>query len=136
MPEPPGAAAEGEMAGGSYEIMKTDGVEWTMMFKAADDFAKRNKLRKLGDSKEAAAKWAAFYPSDEVVRGLRDWLDCRGLRRHFSEVNEWCKEMGAEDILDLIENVEDIAEHLGNSLTPTERMNLLGGRPANRRNLV
>ena len=22
----------------------------------------------------------------KVVRGLRDWLDCRGLRRHFSEV--------------------------------------------------
>ena len=67
--------------------MKTDGVEWTMMFKArrapfftalhplgcdgeriahrhlhgeaADDFAKRNNLRKLGSSKEAAAKWVA-----------------------------------------------------------------------------
>ena len=116
------------MAGGSYEIMKTTGVEWTMMFKAADDFAKRNNLRKLGDSTEAAAKWAAFYPSDEVVRGLRDWLDCRGLRRHFVAVNEWCKEMGADDILDLIENTEDIADYLGNSLTPTERMNLVGGK--------
>eukprot|EP00913_Durusdinium_trenchii_P026828 g25163.t2 len=77
------------------EIMKTSGVEWTMMFQAADDFAKKNKLRKLGDSKEAAAKWAAFYP-DEAVHGLRDWLDRRGLRRHFEAVNEWCKTMGAE----------------------------------------
>ncbi|CAJ1443620.1 unnamed protein product [Effrenium voratum] len=125
MPEPPGAAAEGEMAGGSYEIMKTSGVEWTKMFKAADDFAKKNNLRKLGDSKDAAAKWAAFYP-DESVRGLRDWLDGRGLRRHFDAVNEWCKTMGADDIMDLIENTEDIVEYLGEELSQTERETLLG----------
>ena len=31
----------------------------------------------------------------KVVRGLRDWLDCRGLRRHFSEVpcQMLCKRM-------------------------------------------
>ena len=81
--------------------------------------------------KTLGAAQAAFYPSDEACaelgvtstssqdgkwtkafRGVRDWLDARGLRRHFpavlwqrlkrlfsgiskSQVNQWCKEMGA-----------------------------------------
>ena len=106
-----GAAAEGEMAGGSYEtwlLIESDVIliylmpapvrfciSWlrrlwrqqgsngpwcsrrvscwhecrchryrytpvaaVALNQAADDFAKRNNLRKLGDSKEAAAKWA------------------------------------------------------------------------------
>ena len=52
---------------------------------AADDFAKKNKLRKLGDSKEAAAKWAAFYPDEAgvlwpkptILRVLSDINICR-----------------------------------------------------------
>eukprot|EP00439_Symbiodinium_sp_Y106_P073219 s3984_g13.t1 len=123
-----GPSSDGELAGGSYELMKTSGVEWTMMFKAADDFARKNGLRKLGDSETAASKMAAFYPSDEAFRGVRDWLDARGLRRHFPAVNQWCKEMGAEDIIDLIENTEEIAEFLGDALNENERADLCGRR--------
>mmetsp|Transcript_51133 Transcript_51133/g.95801 ORF Transcript_51133/g.95801 Transcript_51133/m.95801 type:complete len:197 (+) Transcript_51133:58-648(+) len=119
---------DGELAGGSFEIMKTSGVEWTMMFKAADDFARKNGLRKLGDSKTAAAKLATFYPPDEAFRGVRDWLDARDMRRHYAAVNKWCKEMGAEDIRDLIENTEDIAEYLGDALNEKERAALFGRR--------
>ncbi|CAE7253004.1 unnamed protein product [Symbiodinium natans] len=122
------AGQSGELAGGSYEIMKTSGVEWTLMFKAADDFARKNGLRKLGDSKAAVSKMAAFYPADEAFRGVRDWLDARGLRRHFPAVNQWCKEMGAEDIIDLIENTEEIAELLGDALNENERAALCGRR--------
>lgn len=60
------------------------------------------------------------------MRGLRDWLDLRDMRRHYAAVNEWCKAMGAEDLLDLIENKEEIAEHLGEALSVSERLNLLG----------
>ncbi|CAE7679978.1 unnamed protein product [Symbiodinium necroappetens] len=123
-----GQSSDGELAGGSYELMKTSGVEWTMMFKAADDFARKNGLRKLGDSETAASKMAAFYPSDEAFPGVRDWLDARGLRPHFPAVNQWCKEMGAEDIIDLIENTEEIAEFLGDALNENERADLCGRR--------
>eukprot|EP00931_Biecheleriopsis_adriatica_P106155 TRINITY_DN80661_c0_g1_i1.p1 TRINITY_DN80661_c0_g1~~TRINITY_DN80661_c0_g1_i1.p1 ORF type:complete len:208 (-),score=46.36 TRINITY_DN80661_c0_g1_i1:136-711(-) len=125
VPEPRGAAAEGEMAGGSFELMKTSGVEFDISFKAADDFARRNKLRKLGDSQTAAKKWAAYYPQDEAFTGLVDWLKCRGCKQHYHKVNAWCKEMGAESIIDLIENTEDIAELLGDSLSKEQRLALL-----------
>ena len=43
---------------------------------AADDFAKRNKLRKLGDSKEAAAKWVAAL--DGTLEAWDEWYHSAG----------------------------------------------------------
>ena len=43
---------------------------------AADDFAKRNKLWKLGDSKEAAAKWVAA--PDGTLEAWDEWYHSAG----------------------------------------------------------
>ncbi|CAK0866982.1 unnamed protein product [Prorocentrum cordatum] len=61
----------------------------------------------------------------EQVPSLNIWLSGRGLERHLDKVNAWCKEMGALDLNELVENKEDLVEFLGDDLTHDEREMLL-----------
>merc|ERR1712032_1017545 len=61
------------------------------------------------------------------VAGLYDWLETRGLCRHFDAVNEWCFDVGAVDFSEVAENTDDLAEFLGDSLTREEKTRLLRG---------
>mmetsp|Transcript_122825 Transcript_122825/g.306785 ORF Transcript_122825/g.306785 Transcript_122825/m.306785 type:complete len:171 (-) Transcript_122825:120-632(-) len=62
---------------------------------------------------------------EESVPDLRAWLRTRSLLRHFEAVDKWCVDMGATDIFEVMDNVESIAEHLGDALTWQDRANLL-----------
>mmetsp|Transcript_109598 Transcript_109598/g.341572 ORF Transcript_109598/g.341572 Transcript_109598/m.341572 type:complete len:127 (+) Transcript_109598:593-973(+) len=68
-------------------------------------------------------------PAEEAERvpGLLMWLESRELVRHLERVTAWCDEMGAADFMEVAENTADLAEHLGDALTPEERERLLRG---------
>jgi hypothetical protein len=57
----------------------------------------------------------------EQVPSLNIWLSGRGLERHLDKVNAWCKEMGALDLNELVDNKDDLVEYIGDDLTPEER---------------
>merc|ERR1719356_467538 len=57
----------------------------------------------------------------EQVPSLNLWLSGRGLERHLDKVNAWCKEMGALDLNELVENKDELVEYIGDDLTPEER---------------
>mmetsp|Transcript_122868 Transcript_122868/g.342396 ORF Transcript_122868/g.342396 Transcript_122868/m.342396 type:complete len:215 (+) Transcript_122868:168-812(+) len=58
----------------------------------------------------------------EAVPGLRLWLADLDLEDHLEIVNEWCQEMGAAVLVEVVENVEDLAETL--RLPPEEVLSL------------
>jgi hypothetical protein len=60
--------------------------------------------------------------STEAVPGLSLWLSGRKLGRHLADVNAWCKEMGALDLNEVVDNLEDIAEYLGDKVTDEEKL--------------
>jgi len=51
------------------------------------------------------------------------WLQQMNMERFQDEVMEWCDEMGAEDIEEIVESADDLAEALG-SASPEERSRL------------
>jgi len=61
----------------------------------------------------------------ESVPGLRVWLTVQGLEQHIVEVNAWCEEMGAATMDEVVENREDLADHLGKALNEEGRFRLL-----------
>uniref|UniRef100_A0A7S4SJU2 Uncharacterized protein n=1 Tax=Alexandrium monilatum TaxID=311494 RepID=A0A7S4SJU2_9DINO len=48
----------------------------------------------------------------EAVPGLRAFLEHLGLEEHLGAANDWCAEMGAAVLLEVVESVEDLAEAL------------------------
>lgn len=64
---------------------------------------------------------------EEAVSGLCEWLSSRGLSRHFDMVNQWCENMGATDLFEVVESTNEIADCLGQELTDEERSMLVRG---------
>eukprot|EP00811_Abedinium_folium_P031131 NODE_503_length_2982_cov_63.584588.p1 GENE.NODE_503_length_2982_cov_63.584588~~NODE_503_length_2982_cov_63.584588.p1 ORF type:complete len:827 (-),score=234.66 NODE_503_length_2982_cov_63.584588:275-2755(-) len=58
-------------------------------------------------------------PTDEAVRGLYNWLDGLRLTQYENKAVEWCDQMGAADVDEVIENWQDLCDVL--SLKPLER---------------
>eukprot|EP00448_Togula_jolla_P009216 CAMPEP_0170608548 /NCGR_PEP_ID=MMETSP0224-20130122/21641_1 /TAXON_ID=285029 /ORGANISM="Togula jolla, Strain CCCM 725" /LENGTH=180 /DNA_ID=CAMNT_0010933777 /DNA_START=1 /DNA_END=540 /DNA_ORIENTATION=- len=80
-------------------------------------------------SSAASMTWGIAVDDEELeecVEGLRDWLWARGLERHFVAVNEWCREMGPADFVEVADNRDDLAEYLGKALTK-EELNAFSG---------
>ncbi|CAK0812318.1 unnamed protein product [Prorocentrum cordatum] len=71
-----------------------------------------------GGDPKAMKGWTAMH---EEVPGLADWVIARGIHMHVDKVNEWCREMGPADLQEVVENEEDLAEYLGELLTPEQR---------------
>ncbi|CAK0812319.1 unnamed protein product [Prorocentrum cordatum] len=71
-----------------------------------------------GGDPKAMKGWTAMH---EEVPGLADWVIARGIHMHVDKVNEWCREMGPADLQEVVENEEDLAEYLGELLTPDQR---------------
>jgi len=92
--------------------------------------------KKGGTQTEALHSSSSDVPQepDSSVPGLWDWLETRGLCRHFSDVEAWAQEMGAIDFVEVAENSEELADFLGTKLSQKEREQLLQGtrcwRPA------
>lgn len=57
----------------------------------------------------------------ESVPGLRTWLTIQGIQAHLEEANAWCEEMGAATLQEVIEEREDLAESLGDLLSPAQK---------------
>lgn len=61
----------------------------------------------------------------ERVSGMSLWLSTRGLGRVLDKANEWCIEMGACELGEVVDNREDLADFLGDDLTAEEREQFL-----------
>eukprot|EP00929_Paragymnodinium_shiwhaense_P108148 TRINITY_DN74468_c0_g1_i1.p1 TRINITY_DN74468_c0_g1~~TRINITY_DN74468_c0_g1_i1.p1 ORF type:complete len:525 (+),score=148.20 TRINITY_DN74468_c0_g1_i1:51-1577(+) len=64
-------------------------------------------------------------PPQEVVYGLHLWLMVRGLEHLLPACNEWCEEMGAATMEEVVESREDLAEALADKIRPEERQKLV-----------
>jgi len=61
------------------------------------------------------------------VDGLFEFLAARGLEAHFLAAVEWCRQMGAAYLDEVLENLDDLGDALG--LCPQERTRLLSPEP-------
>lgn len=84
------------------------------------------------DAKEAilgppveADEWVKVLRMREAVPGIRDWLRGMGISKHLAKVNEWCDEMGAVALSEVVDEREELADHLGDLLSEKERQKLL-----------
>eukprot|EP00933_Yihiella_yeosuensis_P042406 TRINITY_DN36979_c0_g1_i1.p1 TRINITY_DN36979_c0_g1~~TRINITY_DN36979_c0_g1_i1.p1 ORF type:complete len:183 (+),score=38.78 TRINITY_DN36979_c0_g1_i1:107-655(+) len=93
----------------------------------ATQYARNHNLKPLGTLEEGMKRAQENAPKDEAVKGLLDWLWARDLEAHYPAVNEWCKEMGAADFVEVAENASELADYLGDALTPDEKKELKRG---------
>jgi hypothetical protein len=69
--------------------------------------------------------WMAALEMPESVSWLRDLQRVMGLQMRLEKVNNWCEEVGAVELWEVIEEREDLADHLGKDITPKQREALL-----------
>eukprot|EP00443_Scrippsiella_acuminata_P020973 CAMPEP_0115198628 /NCGR_PEP_ID=MMETSP0270-20121206/16203_1 /TAXON_ID=71861 /ORGANISM="Scrippsiella trochoidea, Strain CCMP3099" /LENGTH=731 /DNA_ID=CAMNT_0002612005 /DNA_START=27 /DNA_END=2218 /DNA_ORIENTATION=- len=60
------------------------------------------------------------------IEGLRDFLLARGLEQHHDAVVDWCKEMGAAFLEEVVSNISNLADDL--HLSPEDRGKLFAER--------
>lgn len=69
--------------------------------------------------------WVKALRMREAVPGIRDWLRLMGMAKHLGRVNEWCDEMGAVTLSEVVDEREELANSLGDLLSEKERQDLL-----------
>mmetsp|Transcript_18159 Transcript_18159/g.31869 ORF Transcript_18159/g.31869 Transcript_18159/m.31869 type:complete len:543 (-) Transcript_18159:36-1664(-) len=63
---------------------------------------------------------------EESVNGLLMWLSGRDLNQYITNVNDWCTEMGADNLTEVLENKEEVIEYLQeHGLTEEEKARFL-----------
>jgi len=107
----------------------TDKEAWASSFKEdrGEDEIVRGKVmdKESALTEEAAQILIAAANTPEAVDGLRMWLMVLGLEQHLEAANEWCEEMGASHMEEVVDAREDLVEWLGDKLCEEEKKALL-----------
>lgn len=85
-------------------------------------------LQRSATTSATAVRWNAGKTEvQESVEGLQAWLMKKGLGHHFEAVDRWCVEMGAVDITEVEECMQDLVDALADALTDDEKKAFLEG---------
>uniref|UniRef100_A0A7S2QDM3 Uncharacterized protein n=1 Tax=Zooxanthella nutricula TaxID=1333877 RepID=A0A7S2QDM3_9DINO len=102
----------------------------------APDYMPRLGFESVPAEEQDREEWAAISglsggqqeeEREEYVQSLNTWLSGRGCDKYFHAANQWCRDMGAADIVEVADNKEDLADFLEeeHGMTAEERAQLV-----------